>query len=236
MKKLRPALAALALVATAWLAPSRAAAVPKMDVKLFFGVGSTTFVPRLPDVELPDPDTGEPILVGGRHPATFTNWGGGLSARVRADKVFGEIGLAFTRFKFRISRTLVAIAAAEGNPIDPALEGNSAQMNSLELPLTAGYVPYANPYFKIYLYGGLVNNFNLKGFVKRDGGGEIKFRPKDIPGYPLSIYVAGARLGTQFDLGPFNFDFNYTINMNSATKTDFRTNTHVFRFYLGWLF
>jgi hypothetical protein len=64
----------------------------------------------------------------------------------------------------------------------------------------------------------------------------LKFKPHDVPGYPLSIYVAGARFGTQFDLGPLNFDFSYTISMNSATHTDFRTNTHVFKFFLGWLF
>jgi hypothetical protein len=50
------------------------------------------------------------------------------------------------------------------------------------------------------------------------------------------IYQAGARLGVAFDLGPFNFDFNYTIGMNSITKTEFRTNSHVFQFNLGWLF
>lgn len=238
MKKLLPSLALLTLCASVWLVPSSASAVPKMDVKIFLGVGSTTFVPRLPAITLPNPSdpTGDPIVVGSRNAATFTNWGGGLSARVRAGKVFGEIGLVFSRFQFRIGESLVAIAAAQGDPIDPDLIGNKATMNSLELPLTAGYVPYANPYFKLFLYGGLINQFNIKGFVDRTSGGEVKFRPKDIPGYPLAIYVAGARLGTQFDIGPFNFDFSYTINMNSATKTDFRTNTHIFKFYLGWLF
>jgi hypothetical protein len=43
-------------------------------------------------------------------------------------------------------------------------------------------------------------------------------------------------LGAQFDLGPLNFDFNYTIGMNSLTNTEFRINTHVFKFFLGWLF
>ena len=40
----------------------------------------------------------------------------------------------------------------------------------------------------------------------------------------------------QFDLGPLNFDFNDTVGMNSLTKTEFRTNTHVSKFFLGWLF
>lgn len=110
-------------------------------------------------------------------------------------------------------------------------------MNSLEIPLTAGYVPYANPYFKFFLYAGWVSQFNIRGFVDLNGNRKaLKFRPKQVPGYPFSIYVAGFRLGSQIDLGPLNFDFNYTISMNSATKTDFRTNSHVFRFLLGWLF
>jgi len=82
-----------------------------------------------------------------------------------------------------------------------------------------------------------VSTFNLRGFVDFNGNRKaLKFKPKDIPGYPLAIYLAGLRLGTQFDLGPLNFDFNYTIGMNSLTKTSFRTNSHVFKFFLGWLF
>jgi hypothetical protein len=33
-----------------------------------------------------------------------------------------------------------------------------------------------------------------------------------------------------------NFDFNYTLGLNSFTKTDYRTSTHVTQFNLGWLF
>ncbi len=187
MKKLLPALALLTLCATVWLAPSPASAVPKMDVKIFFGVGSTSFVPRLPELTLPSG-----ALIGGRQSSSFISWQGGIAARVRSGKVFGEIGLVFSRFSFKIGDNLAEPAELEGRPPEAVdairgLVGNDARMNSLELPLTAGYVPYANPYFKLFLYGGLVNKFNLKGFVKRDGGGEIKFRPKDIPGFPLVI-------------------------------------------------
>jgi hypothetical protein len=239
MKKLIPALALLTLCASVWLTPSSASAVPKMDVKVAVGVGSTTLVPRVPEIEIPNwnppPAT---VMVGSRTPATFTNWGLFLSARVRAGKIFGEMAIGFSRFYFEVSQQLVDIGKYE-NPdsrIDELL-GETARMNSLEIPLTAGYVPYANPYFKLFIYGGWVSQFNIRGFVDLDGDRKaLKFKPKEVPGYPFAIYVSGFRLGTQVDLGPLNFDFNYTISMNSATKTDFRTNSHVFRFLLGWLF
>ncbi|MFZ1862684.1 MAG: hypothetical protein WAU39_00560 [Polyangiales bacterium] len=244
MKKRLSAFAFLALCASAWLAPSSASAVPKMNVKVAVGVGSTTFVSQLPTIDLyaPIPDSDPPSglylgTVGGRHPKTFSNWGMNLSARVRAGKIFGEIGIGFSRFYFTVGDQLALIAEAEGNDNVRLLVGETARMNSLEIPMTAGYVPYANAYFKLFLYGGLVNTFNLRGFVDLNGNRKaLKFKPHQIPGYPLSIYIAGARFGTQFDLGPLNFDFSYTISMNSATFTDFRTNTHVFKFFLGWLF
>ena len=239
MKKLVTAVALFVLSATLFLAPSSASAVPKMDVKVALGFGSTTLLPRLPGFPLantmPPPDT---ALVGGRNPGTLANWGMFLSARVRAGKIFGEMGIGFSRFYFDISEELVLIQ----ENLDPdsrirTILGERARMNSLEIPLTVGYVPYANPYFKLFIYGGWVSQFNIRGFVDLNGNRKgLKFKPKQIPGYPLSIYVAGFRLGTQFDLGPLNFDFNYTISMNSATKTEFRTNSHVFRFLLGWLF
>ncbi|RLB36524.1 MAG: hypothetical protein DRH30_14785 [Deltaproteobacteria bacterium] len=236
MKRLFPALALLTVCASVWLAPASASAVPKLDIKIFFGVGSTSLVPRLPEFELPSG-----AMIGGREPTSFFSWQGGLAARVRSGKVFGEISLGFSRFNFQIGENLVELAELEGRTPEQVdairdLVGNDAKMNSLELPITAGYVPYANPYFKLFLYGGLVNKFNIKGFVDTNSGGEIKFRPKDIPGFPFVIYQAGARLGVAFDLGPLNFDFNYTIGMNSITKTEFRTNSHVTQMNLGWLF
>ena len=240
MKTRFPAFALLALGAAFSLVPSTASAVPKMDVKVAMGVGSTTLVSRLPSIDLYSGGPDNPVYVttvGGRQGATFPNWGMNLAARVRAGKVFGEIGIGFSRFYFEVSEQLVTIAELEGRPLIALLKGETARMNALEIPMTAGYVPYANPYFKLFLYGGLVNTFNLRGFVDVEGNRKaLKFRPHDIPGYPLSIYIAGARFGTQFDLGPLNFDLSYTISMNSATFTDFRTNMHTFKFFLGWLF
>lgn len=238
MKKSPAVLALLTVAAATAVAPRSASAVPKMDVKVAAGVGSSTLVPRVPEIQLFDPETGEDLgLVGGRSASTFPNWGLQLSARVTAGKIFGEIGIGFSRFYFDIGGQLETIAIAQGNPIPDALLGQRARMNSLEIPLLAGYVPYANPYFKIFVYGGWVSTFNIRGFADVNGNRKaFKFKPKDIPGYPLSIYVAGMRLGTQFDLGPLNFDFSYTIGMNSFTKTEFRTNSHVFKLFLGWLF
>ncbi len=237
MKQLLSALTVAALCGAVWLAPSEASAVPKMDVKVAIGIGSTTLVPRVPNIDLYDPDGNFLGTVGGRSPGTFPNWGMQLAARVTAGKIFGEMAIGFSRFYFDIGDELALIAEAQGNPLPEGLLGQRARMNSLEIPLTAGYVPYANPYFKLFLYGGWVSTFNIRGFVDLNGNRKaLKFKPKDIPGYPLSIYVAGFRLGTQFDLGPLNFDFSYTISMNSFTKTDYRTNAHVFKFFLGWLF
>jgi hypothetical protein len=245
MKKLIPALALLTLCTSVWLAPSSASAVPKMDVKIAIGVGSTTLVPRVPDIDLYSYGPGGPGdnpmyegSVGGRNPGTFPNWGMQIGARVTFDnKVFFEMDAGFSRFYFDIGQQLQDIAEFQGNPIPDALKNQQARMNQLEIPLLAGYRPYANPYFKIFVYGGWVSTFNLRGFADIGGNRKAyKFKPKDIPGYPLAIYLAGLRIGTQVDLGPLNFDVSYTIGLNSATATEFRTNTHVFKFFLGWLF
>ena len=245
MKKLIPALALLTLCSSVWLAPSSASAVPKMDVKVAVGVGSTTLVPRVPDIDLyshgPDGPGDNPVYegtVGGRRPGTFPNWGMQIGARVTFDnKIFFEMGAGFSRFYFDIGQQLQDIAEYQGNPIPDALKGQRARMNQMEIPLIAGYRPYANPYFKIFVYGGWVSTFNIRGFADLNGDRKAyKFKPKDIPGYPLAIYVAGLRIGTQIDLGPLNFDVSYTIGMNSFTATDYRTNSHVFKFFLGWLF
>jgi hypothetical protein len=249
MKKLLPALALLTLCAAVCLPSSSASAVPKMDVKVAVGIGSTTIVPRVPTIDLYEgqpPDPGEIFTgrfigtVGGRNRSSFFNWGMQLAARVTFDnKVFTELAAGFSRFYFTYGRQLQLIAEAEGkDPADiEALSGQRVRMNQMEIPLTAGYRPYANPYFKIFFYGGWVSTFNLRGFVELDGDRKgYRFKPKEIPGYPLAIYLAGLRIGAQFDLGPLNLDVNYTIGMNSLSSTDFRTNTHVFKFFLGWLF
>lgn len=197
-----------------WAEP--AAALPKLDIKVFAGGGIASFIPR---------------VQGERYPTKVYTWQGGFGGRVRDGHLFAGADIVFQRFLLRF--------ADHADEIDPELIAASPQilgvnltMHSLAIPLIAGYVPYTNPFFKLYLYGGLVNHFNVRGFITL--GGQTKIvKPKDIEFAP---YIAGARLGTQFDLAMFNFDFNYTINMNSATSTDYRTNVHRFQGNLGWLF
>ena len=179
------AIALFALCGSMWLIPASASAVPKLDIKVFFGVGSTTLVPRVPEFTLE-----------------------------------------------------ICLLQNEANPeaCDGLAElvGKSGKMNSFDIPITAGYVPYRNPYFGLFLYGGLVNKFNIRGFVETNGRrNRIKFSPRDAD---YVIYQIGLRLGLQFDLGPVNFDFNYTLGLNSFTKTDYRTSSHVTQLNLGWLF
>lgn len=250
MKKLISVLALLTLCTAVSLTPSSASAVPKLDIKIAVGFGSTSLVPRVPSYSLyeedPPPNPGDMQemtligTVGGRNRSTFFNWGMQLAARVTFDnKVFTELAAGFSRFYFTYGPQLATFALAGGEDPDivDGLRGQRVRMNQMEIPLTAGYRPYANPYFKIFVYGGLVNTFNIRGFVELDGRRKgLQFRPRDVPGYKIAPYLAGARFGVQFDLGPLNFDFNYTIGMNSLTKTEFRTNTQVFKFFLGWLF
>lgn len=224
------------LVGLLWLVPSSASAVPKLDIKVFFGVGSTTLVPRVPEYQL---ESG--TVVGGRVAQTRGNWQGGLSARVRFDnKVFTELAMVFSRFGFTVPQESLEICEEQnaGNPEAcdgiAQLVGQTGRMNSFDIPITAGYVPYRNPFFGVWIYGGLVNKFNIRGFIETNGNRKgLKFGPRDAD---FVIYQLGLRLGWQFDLGPVNFDFNYTLGLNSFTKTDYRTSSHVTQFNLGWLF
>ena len=84
MKKLIPALALLTFCTAVWLPPSSASAVPKLDIKVAVGFGSTTLVPRVPTYSLyredppPNRDDIQEMTfigtVGGRNPSTFFNW------------------------------------------------------------------------------------------------------------------------------------------------------------------
>ena len=204
MRALIPLLFAC-LVATAVLAaPSTSSAQqPKMDVKLFFGFSGTTFVS---------------MLETGRERDTFAGWQIGFGPRLRKRKWFIEALFSFNRWAFAFD--------------DPTFGSFNGRVNSFELPLIAGFIPYKNPYFKVFLYGGYVNHFNTKILVDVQGQ-SLKLRPKEID---FAIYQAVARFGANVDLAMFNLDFNYSISMNSATTTSYRTGYHQIQLNLAYLF
>ncbi|MEE4260271.1 MAG: outer membrane beta-barrel protein [Bacteroidales bacterium] len=181
---------------------------PKMDIKLFAGVNTSTFVYKVEDVE---PD----ILAG---------WQAGGGFRISKKKAFVEID--FTYIEYALSFLLI-----EETDSLPA-ETFDVRIRAFEIPLTIGYVPVKTPVFKWYLYGGLVNRFSLSGRFTYNGETE-KFKPSDLQ---LHTYNLGARFGTQIDIAMFNFDFNYTIGVTNALKEKIRTNSHALQLSVGILF
>ncbi len=185
-------------------APPAAAAQLKLDIKVFLGVGETTYVA---------------MLETGREREFFGSYQVGFGPRLRWRKAVFEALFSFNRWIY------------EG--VNPSLGGVDTQVNSFEFPLLAGYIPYKNPYFKWLIYGGYVNHFNTKIIIRRDGQSSLRLSPKADN---LAIYQALARFGTSFDLAMFNFDLNYSISMNSATTTSYRTGYHQLQLNLAYLF
>ena len=177
---------------------------PKLDIKVFGGGGATTYVS---------------LLETGRERDTAAGWQVGFAARVRKRKAFLEIPFSFNRWTVGID--------------DPDLGNVAFQVNSFELPINLGYIPYKNSYFKLFLYGGYVNHFNTKIIADVPTVGTIKLRPKEVD---LAIYQAIVRFGASFDLAMFNVDFNYSISLNSASKTSNRTAYHQLQLNLAYLF
>jgi hypothetical protein len=200
----------------ALVAPSSSSAQqPKMDIKLFAGLSGTTFVS---------------MLETGRERDTFVGWQIGFGPRVRKRKGFIEILFSFNRWAF-----VFQDIADNGLPFEAV-----GKVNSFELPLIMGYIPYKSPYFKLFFYAGYVNHFNTKIVTELSadvGSGTetatVKLRPKDLD---FAIYQAIARFGVNFDLAMFNLDFNYSISMNSATKTSYRTGYHQLQVNIAYLF
>lgn len=187
----------------------------KLDIKVFAGGSGTTYVS---------------MLETGRERDTFAGWQVGFGARVHKRKWFAEVLLSFNRWAF----------ASSSQQVDTSVR-IKGRVNSFELPFTGGFIPYQNAYFKLFLYGGYVNHFNTKVLVSEtiDVPGQdpvtvsLKLKPKDID---LAVYQALARFGISFDLAMFNFDFNYSITMNSATTTSYRTGYHQIQLNLAYLF
>jgi len=184
--------------------PTSAAQQPKLDIKVFLGVGGTTYVA---------------MLETGRERDLFGSYQIGFGPRLRWGKAFIEALFSFNRWIY------------EG--VNPTLGGVKTQVNSFELPFLAGYIPYENPYFRFFLYGGYVNHFNTKIIVQREGQPSLRLKPKDDN---LAVYQAIARFGTSVDLAMFNLDLNYSISMNSATTTSYRTGYHQVQLNLAYVF
>ncbi|RLB49177.1 MAG: hypothetical protein DRH23_07120 [Deltaproteobacteria bacterium] len=185
-------------------APTSSAAQLKLDIKAFIGIGGTTYVS---------------MLETGRERDLFGSYEIGFGARLRRGKAFIEALFSFNRWIY------------EGT--NPTLGGVKTQVNSFELPFLAGYIPYKNPYFKWFVYGGYVSHFNTKIIVQREGQPSLRLRPKADN---LAIYQAIARFGTSVDLAMFNLDLNYSISLNSATTTSYRTGYHQVQLNLAYVF
>ncbi len=97
------------------------------------------------------------------------------------------------------------------------------------LGISKNHVPVNKPLFKWFLYGGLVNKFNLQGQYTFEGETE-KFKASELN---LHIYNLGARFGTQVDIGLINVDLSYTIGITNNLKGRLRTNSHGVLLSLG---
>ena len=192
------------LLALHLAAPPTSTAELKLDIKLFLGFSETTYVA---------------MLETGRERTFLPGYQIGFGPRIRKNKAFIEVLFSFNRWLY------------EG--VNPSLGGVETQVNSFELPFLAGYIPYKNPYFKLFLYGGYVNHFNTKIIVRRDGQSSLRLKPKADN---LAIYQAIARFGANVDLAMFNFDLNYSIGLNSVTTTSYRTGYHMLQLNLAYLF
>jgi hypothetical protein len=218
MTMTKPWLIALFVVAPvlvlAWPSAS-SAQQPKLDIKVFFGGSVTNYVS---------------LLETGREQEIFGGWQVGFGARVRRRKAFVEVLFSFNRWGYGFQDV-----NEFGVPFTAV-----AQVNSFELPLIMGYIPYKNPLFKLFLYAGYVNHFNTKIIASvvtaPEFGGEeitVKIKPKEAD---FAIYQAIGRVGVNFDVAMFNFDFNYSISLNSATKTSYRTSYQQLQVNIAYLF
>ena len=66
-----------------------------------------------------------------------------------------------------------------------------------------------------------------------EGESSLRLKPKDDN---LAIYQAIARFGASVDLAMFNLDLNYSISLNSATTTSYRTGYHQVQLNLAYVF
>jgi hypothetical protein len=181
---------------------------PKMHMRLYGGVNTTTFVYKIEGID-------KDVLEG---------WQVGGGFRVMFRREFMGIDVVYKNFG-------ITVAPGEDADLDFD-EPITVRMKALEFPLTMGYIPVKTAVFKWFLYGGLVSRFSLKGKYEYEGESGT-YKPSEIN---LNVYNLGARFGTQIDLAMFNFDFSYTIGITNAFKERARTNTHGIQLTAGFLF
>lgn len=179
---------------------------PKLHLKFFGGTNSHQFLYRLDTID-------SDFLFGYQF---------GFGFRVSRRQLFGEVDFSFTRF----GATLFSAEDAGSE------DDITARINSFELPLNVGYIPVKTPFFKWYLYGGLVNRFSVRGILNF-GGEKVKFKPREIG---LPVYNLDVQIGTQFDVAMLNFDIHYKIGVTNALRENIRTNLHGIYFSAGFVF
>lgn len=222
--QLSVSLVVLVILAATVETSTASAQQPKLDIKLLVGVSGTTYVS---------------LLETGRERETFAGWQIGFGPRIRKRRWFVEALFSFNRWSIpRVSIEVPCEGLAQCPSDGVVTESIRGRVNSFELPINAGFIPYANVFFKLFIYAGYVNHFNtrIKAVVRLEETGDeadVRLRPKDVD---LAIYQAIARFGVNFDLAMFNIDFNYSISMNSATKTSYRTGYHQLQLNVAYLF
>ena len=181
---------------------------PKMYLKLFGGVNTSTLVYRIENVD-------SDILAG---------WQVGGAFRVHYREVFGEIDFTFYEQGITFS--------PRDDDSLPIEDDVNIRLRGFEVPITVGYVPIKTPLFGWYLYGGFANMFSMKGRINYQDQ-ELKFKPKEAS---LHFYNLGARFGTQIDIAMLNFDLHYTIGITNSFRDKARTNSHTLALTVGLLF
>jgi hypothetical protein len=196
------------LIVTIMLPMLAMAQQPKMHMRAYGGVNTTSFIYKIEGVD-------KKILTG---------WQAGGGFRVMFRHEFLGIDVSYKNFG-------LTVAPGEGVFFDVD-EPIDIRMKALDFPLTAGYVPVKKSMFRWFLYFGLNSRFNLQGKYEYEGETGT-FKPSKIN---LNFYNLAAKFGTQIDLYLFNFDISYMIGITNTFKGKARTNTHGIELTAGILF
>lgn len=179
---------------------------PKMHLKLRLGGQINNYVEKKDSI----------------HTVYYGGFQGGFSFRLIHKKRMFEIGFDFVR-------NYIDFTLTNPNPRNYQL-----QLNSFEIPITAGILTYKNRIFRHFVYGGFATKFHVKSiFYEKNTLKPQVLKPKQSE---LKNPHFSFRVGTQFDIYMFNFDVNYSIGLNNATKNTYRVQSHNFNFVVGIIF